>query len=83
MSPRARQAKNKARISAYEQLAAEQFEDRTEELEIQIPPGKHLGEVVVHATDLSKGFGDKLLIDNSPSACRQGASSVSLVPRGW
>ncbi len=63
MSPRARQAKNKARISAYEQLAAEQFEDRTEELEIQIPPGKHLGEVVVHATDLSKGFGDKLLID--------------------
>jgi ATP-binding cassette ChvD family protein len=64
MSPKARQAKSKARISAYEQMAAEQFEDRPEELEMQIPPGKHLGEVVVEATGLSKAFGDKQLIEN-------------------
>jgi energy-dependent translational throttle protein EttA len=63
MSPKARQAKSKARISAYEQLSKEQFEDRPEELEIQIPPGKHLGEVVVEANDISKAFGDRLLID--------------------
>lgn len=64
MSPRARQAKNKARISSYEQLASEQFEDRPDDLEIQIPPGKHLGEVVVEATNITKAFGDKVLIDN-------------------
>ncbi len=64
MSPKARQAKSKARISSYEQLSKEQFEDRPEELEIQIPPGKHLGEVVVEANDLSKAYGDRLLIDN-------------------
>jgi energy-dependent translational throttle protein EttA len=64
LSPRARQAKNKARISAYEQLAAQQFEDRPDELEIQIPPGKHLGEVVVEASKVSKAFGDRMLIDN-------------------
>ena len=49
MSPKARQAKSKARIKAYEKMAAEQFEDRPEELEIQIPPGQHLGDLVVEA----------------------------------
>lgn len=63
MSPKARQAKSKARISAYEQMAAERFEDRTEEVELQIPPGKHLGALVIQAKDLTKGFGDKVLID--------------------
>jgi energy-dependent translational throttle protein EttA len=64
MSPKARQAKSKSRISAYEKMASEQFEDRPDELEMQIPPGKHLGEVVVEATGISKSFGDKMLIDN-------------------
>lgn len=63
-SPKARQAKSKARISAYEKLAAEEFEDRPEELEIQIPPGKHLGELVIQAQNISKGFGDRILIDD-------------------
>jgi energy-dependent translational throttle protein EttA len=63
-SPKARQAKSKARISAYERLAAEQFEDRPDELELQIPPGKHLGELVIDAENISKAFGDRLLIDN-------------------
>ena len=64
MSPRARQAKNKARISSYEQLAAQQFEERPDELEFQIPPGKHLGEVVVHSEGVTKSYGDRVLIDN-------------------
>jgi energy-dependent translational throttle protein EttA len=64
MSPRARQAKSKARIAAYEKLSAERFEERPDEFEIQIPPGKHLGDLVVEAVDLSKGYGDRLLIDN-------------------
>ncbi|MGE3407444.1 MAG: energy-dependent translational throttle protein EttA [Pirellulales bacterium] len=64
MSPRARQAKNKARISAYEKLSAEKFEDRQEEFEIQIPPGKHLGDLVVEAKDVSKAYGDRLLFEN-------------------
>jgi len=63
MSPRARQAKSKARIGAYESLAAQQFEELPEEFEIQIPPGKHLGDLVVEAADLCKGYGDRLLID--------------------
>ncbi|HEY2414420.1 MAG TPA: energy-dependent translational throttle protein EttA [Pirellulaceae bacterium] len=64
MSPRARQAKSKARIAAYEKLSAERFEERTDEFEIQIPPGKHLGDLVVEAVNLNKGYGENLLIDN-------------------
>ncbi len=64
LAPRARQAKSKARIKSYEQLAAQQFEERPEEFEIQIPPGKHLGELVVEATDVNKSYGDRILIEN-------------------
>ena len=64
LAPRARQAKSKARIKAYEQLASERFEERPDEFEIQIPPGKHLGELVIEAVNVSKAFGDRLLIDN-------------------
>jgi ATP-binding cassette ChvD family protein len=64
MAPRARQAKSKARIKAYEQMASERFEERLDEFEIQIPPGKHLGELVVEAGNLTKGFGDRVLIDS-------------------
>jgi len=64
MSPRARQAKNKARISAYEKMASERFEERIDEFELQIPPGKPLGDLVVEATDLHKGYDDTLLIEN-------------------
>jgi len=64
MSPRARQAKSKARLAAYEKMSAERFEERQDEFEIQIPPGKHLGDLVVEAKGLAKGYGDRLLIDN-------------------
>lgn len=63
-SPKARQSKSKARIAAYEKLAAQEFEERPDELEIQIPPGKHLGELVVEAKNVTKGFGDRVLIED-------------------
>jgi ATP-binding cassette ChvD family protein len=65
MAPRARQAKGKARITAYEQLVteAEAAERRDDKLQISIPPGPRLGDLVVEADGLRKAFGDKLLID--------------------
>ncbi len=64
MSPKARQSKSKARVKAYEQMAAEQFEDRPDELEIQIPPGPRLGDMVIEAVDLSKSYGDRVIMEN-------------------
>jgi sulfate-transporting ATPase len=64
MSPRARQAKSKARLRAYEELRAEEEARLPETVEIAIPPGPRLGEVVIEAEHLSKGFGDQLLIDD-------------------
>jgi energy-dependent translational throttle protein EttA len=63
MSPRARQAKNKARLQAYEELASEQQAERVMKNEIIIPPAPRLGNTVIEAKGLRKGFGDKLLID--------------------
>jgi sulfate-transporting ATPase len=75
LSPRARQAKGKARVNAYESLLSEaqSAPDRADKLEIAIPAGARLGDVVVEATDLIKGYGDRLLID---------ALSFSLPPGG-
>ena len=63
MSPRARQAKSKARVTAYEALLSQESEKRSEISEITIPPGPRLGNLVVEAKDLSKGYGDRVLID--------------------
>jgi len=63
MAPKARQSKSKARVKAYELMAAEQFEDKPQELEIQIPPGKRLGDRVVEAVNLSKSYGDRLVFE--------------------
>jgi len=63
MSPKARQAKGKARYTAYENLLSQEAEQRREDLEIYIPPGPRLGNQVVEFKDLSKGFGNRLLID--------------------
>src|SRR5258705_10992700 len=62
-SPRARQAKSKARLEAYEKLLAEEAERAPESVEIFIPPGPRLGDVVVEAANLRKGYGDRILID--------------------
>ena len=66
MAPKARQAKGKARITAYNDLVAEAeaAEQRADKLEISIPPGPRLGDQVVDAEKLRKGFGDRLLIDD-------------------
>jgi len=63
-NPKGRHAKSKARLAAYEELASQEFQKRNETKEIFIPRGPRLGEVVVQAENLSKGFGDQLLIDN-------------------
>ena len=63
-SPRARQAKSKARLAAYEELLAEESQKREETVEISIPPGPRLGDVVVKAENLCKGYGDRQLIEN-------------------
>jgi ATP-binding cassette ChvD family protein len=64
MSPRARVAKNRARLQRYEQLASEDAERREEAIVLQIPPGPHLGTLVVEAKDLAKAYGDNLLFEN-------------------
>ena len=63
MSPRARQAKGKARLNAYEAMLSEDAAQRIETAEIYIPPGPRLGDIVVEARDLRKGYGDVLLMD--------------------
>jgi energy-dependent translational throttle protein EttA len=63
-SPRARQAKSKARLAAYEELLAEESQKREETVEISIPPGPRLGDLVVKAENLCKGYGDRELIEN-------------------
>ena len=73
MSPRARQAKGKARLNAYERLLAEDAAQKMDSVEIYVPPGPRLGDVVVEATDLIKGYGDRALI---------GGLSFTLPPAG-
>jgi len=64
MSPRARQSKGQARVTAYESLLSQEYESRREELEIYIPPGPRLGNVVIDLDGVSKAYGERLLIDN-------------------
>jgi ATP-binding cassette ChvD family protein len=63
MSPKGRHAKGKARISSYESLLNQETQQKIQELEIYIPPGPRLGNVVIEADDVRKAYGDKLLID--------------------
>jgi len=63
MSPKGRHAKSKARINAYESLFAEESEKRGKDLEIYVPPGPRLGKVVIEAEEVSKGYGDQLLME--------------------
>ncbi len=63
MSPKARQAKGKARVTAYENLLSQEAEQRREELEIYIPPGPRLGDKVIDLKGVTKGYGERLLID--------------------
>ena len=82
MAPRARQAKSKARIKAYEQMASQQFEERLDEFELQIPPGKHLGNLVIETKNVTKGFGDRVLIDNLSFSLPAGGIVGVIGPNG-
>jgi ATP-binding cassette ChvD family protein len=84
MSPRARQAKGKARITAYDALVAEaEAADRQpEKLEITIPPGPRLGDLVVETTGLRKGFGERLLIEGLSFSLPRGGIVGVIGPNG-
>ena len=64
LSPKARQSKSKARINAYEQMLNEDERDKVDELEIQIPSGPHLGDLVIEAKEVNKAYGDKVLMED-------------------
>ncbi len=82
MAPRARIAKNKARLARYEQLAAQEIDERPDELVLQIPPGPHLGDVVVRAEHVRKGFGDLLLVDDMTFDLPRGGIVGVIGPNG-
>ena len=82
MSPRARQAKGKARLTAYEALLAEDTPDKLETAEIYIPPGPRLGDVVVEARSLRKGYGDVLLMDDVTFTLPRGGIVGVIGPNG-
>ena len=71
--PKARHAKNKARIARFEELSSQEFQTRNETLELYIPPGPRLGDVVIEANNIQKGFGDELLIEDLSFSVPRGA----------
>jgi ATP-binding cassette ChvD family protein len=81
-NPKARQAKSKARIARYEELASREFQERNETNEIYIPPGERLGDVVIEAKGLRKAYGDRLLIDNLNFSLPKGGIVGIIGPNG-
>lgn len=63
-NPKGRHAKSRARLARYEELASQEFQKRNETQELYIPPGPRLGDMVIEARDVRKGFGDQLLLEN-------------------
>jgi ATP-binding cassette ChvD family protein len=82
MSPRARQAKGKARLNAYEQLLNEDSAQKIEQVEIYIPPGPRLGDMVVEARGLRKAYGDLLLMDDLNFTLPRGGIVGVIGPNG-
>lgn len=82
MSPKARQAKGKARVSAYENLLSQEYEKRRENLEIYLPPGPRLGNRVIELKNVSKAFGDNLLVDNLSLSIPAGSIVGIIGPNG-
>jgi sulfate-transporting ATPase len=82
MSPRARQSKGKARYTAYDQLLSKEYEQRREDLEIYIPPGERLGDIVIEFDAVTKGFGERVLIDNLTRSIPPGSIVGVIGPNG-
>ena len=82
MTPKAKHAKSKARLSAYDQLVSEDALKRDEKLEIYIPPGPRLGDHVIEARNVKKAFGDKLLFENMNFSLPRGAIVGIIGPNG-
>jgi ATPase subunit of ABC transporter with duplicated ATPase domains len=82
MNPRARQAKSKARISAYEELLAQETDARNEEREIYIPPGPRLGNLVIETRDVTKAYGDTMLYEHLSFALPPGGIVGIIGPNG-
>ena len=82
MSPKGRHAKSKARISSYEKLLGQEGEKRAGELEIYIPPGPRLGRMAIEAENLTKGYGDRLLIEGMSFSLPPGGIVGIIGPNG-
>jgi len=82
MSPKGRHAKAKARINSYEALLSQESEKRGRELEIYIPPGPRLGDVVIDSTKVKKGYGDNLLVDDMTFSLPRGGIVGVIGPNG-
>jgi ATP-binding cassette ChvD family protein len=82
MSPKGRHAKSKARISAYEALVSQETDKQDRDLEIFIPPGPRLGDLVIEAKSLSKAYGDRLLIEDLSFSVPPGAIAGIIGPNG-
>jgi len=81
-NPKGRQAKSKARLARFEELSSKEFQKRNETQEIYIPPGERLGDNVLQVANLSKSFGDRLLIDNLSFTVPKGAIVGIIGPNG-
>jgi ATP-binding cassette ChvD family protein len=82
MAPRARQAKSKARLQAYEAMAAEETREKFTQGEVQIPPGPRLGDLVIEAVGLRKSYGDRVLIDDLSFKLPRGGIVGIIGPNG-
>ncbi len=82
MSPKGRHAKSKARINDYEEMVATESEKHADDLEIYIPPGERLGDIVIEAHGVSKGYGDKLLFENLEFSLPKGGIVGVIGPNG-
>jgi len=81
-NPKARQAKSKARLARYEELASKEFQERSETNELYIPPGPRLGELVIEAQGLRKAYGDRLLFDQLSFTLPRGGLVGIIGPNG-
>ena len=81
-APKGRHAKSKARLKAYEELVSKEFEARSDLKDLMIPPGPRLGELVIEAEDLTKGYGDRLLIDGLTFSLPRGGIVGIIGPNG-